>query len=97
MIIGSENWDDSSSQLLTQLINSKYAYSGGTGCVDVRDVAKIAIALMEKNKFGERFILASENKKYVELHQVINKNINKLAPFILSKNILLIGRFLNYF
>ncbi|MGD1317714.1 NAD-dependent epimerase/dehydratase family protein [Chryseobacterium sp. 2R14A] len=97
MIIGSGNWNDSSGQLLTQLINSKYTYSGGTGCVDVRDVAKIAIALMEKNKFGELFILVSENKKYVELHQFINKNINKLDPFILSKNILLIGRFSKIF
>ena len=42
-------------------------FSGGTSYVDVRDVAQISIELMEKNIFGERFILISENKKYEEI------------------------------
>ncbi len=35
--------------------------------VDVRDVAQISIELMEKNIFGERFILVSESAKYQDV------------------------------
>ncbi|MDC8103497.1 SDR family NAD(P)-dependent oxidoreductase [Chryseobacterium sp. PTM-20240506] len=92
MIIGSGNWQKSSGEFLQVFANRLYSFPGGTGCVDVRDVAEIAIELMEKNIFGERFIIISENRKYSDLSRLIKKTVN---PFILSENILKIGRILN--
>lgn len=59
IIIGSGNWKESSGTLFKELGENAYTFSGGTSDVDVRDVAQISIELMEKNIFGERFILIS--------------------------------------
>lgn len=53
-----------------------------TGYVDVRDVANICIRLMEKEIFGERFILTSENASYKKIFTLSAKEYGKPAPFI---------------
>jgi dihydroflavonol-4-reductase len=45
----------------------KYYTQGGTGFVDVKDVAKIMILLMDSEIVNERFILNSENISYKDL------------------------------
>lgn len=97
MIIGSGNWNKSSGEFLQNLIKGFYTFSGQTGCVDVRDVASVALALMDKNVFGERFLIASENIKYKELSDIIAEKLHKRKPFVLPKIFLNIGRFLNIF
>ncbi|MFN8362917.1 MAG: NAD-dependent epimerase/dehydratase family protein [Cloacibacterium normanense] len=67
LIIGSGNWKESSGTLFMEFEKNDYTFSGGTSYVDVRDVAQISIELMEKNIFGERFILVSESAKYEEI------------------------------
>lgn len=54
--------------------------SGATGMVDVEDVAKCMIALMEQGCYGERFIVSSENITYQHLFQQIAKNLNIPGP-----------------
>lgn len=95
LIIGSGGWEDSSGNFLKTFINGRYTFPGGTGCVDVRDVARIAIQLMDDNIFGERFLVVSENKKYSELSNIIKQRVNTIKPFVLSEKILYVGRFLN--
>lgn len=84
VIIGSGNWNSSSGELLPKLTQNSYAPSGGTAYVDVRDVAKIAVMLMEKQRFGERFILVSENKRFKDLadkvRTILGKNETKILP-----------------
>ncbi len=58
---------------------------------------EIAIDLMGKNKFGERFILISESKKYEEIGNQIRRKLGLKDAKILSKSILNIGRWLNIF
>ena len=43
---------------------------------------------MEKNKFGERFILVSETKSYQEMGTLVRKKLGKLAPKIIPKFLL---------
>jgi hypothetical protein len=62
MIIGSGNWGNSSGDIFPTMEKNSFTFSGGTSYADVRDVAKISVELMEKNIFGERFIIISENK-----------------------------------
>jgi len=97
MIIGTGNWGKSSGDIFPTFEKNSFTFSGGSNYVDVRDVAKIAIDLMEKNKFGERFILISENKKYAEIGNQIRRKLGLKDAGILSKGILNTGRWLNVF
>ena len=95
VIIGSGNWGNSSGDLFPSFEKSPFSFSGGTAYVDVRDVAKIAVILMEKEKFGERYIIISENKKYKEVADKIRQFLGKNESVILPKFWLNLGYGLN--
>ncbi|MBU4538545.1 MAG: NAD-dependent epimerase/dehydratase family protein [Weeksellaceae bacterium] len=94
IIIGSGNWHESSGVIFENFARP-YTFSGGTSYVDVRDVAKVSVDLMEKNIFGERFILVSEKKFYHEMGTSIRKKLGKSAPKIMAEPVLTFGRVLN--
>lgn len=91
VIIGSGNWGKNSGDLFPNFKKNPFSFSGGTAYVDVRDVAKIAIILMKKEKFGERYILISENKKYKEItdriRQFLGKSESKIIPEFFLKTV----------
>lgn len=95
VIIGSGNWQSSSGEMFDAFSKYPYAMSGSTSYVDVRDVSEIAISLMEKSIFGERFILISESKKIVEVANYVREKLGKSNSKILSKGILNFGYVLN--
>ena len=95
LIIGSGNWKESSGTIFMEFDKNNYTFSGGTSYVDVRDVAKISIELMEKNAFGERFILVSENAKYEEVGNFIRQKLGKSPLKMLPQSVLKIGYYLN--
>ncbi|KMQ69549.1 NAD-dependent epimerase [Chryseobacterium sp. FH2] len=95
MIIGSGNWGNSSGDIFPTFEKNSFTFSGGASYVDARDVAKISIELMEKNIFGERFIIVSENQKYAELGKQIRKKSGLKDAKILSDFQLNIGRLAN--
>ncbi len=95
LIIGSGNWNSSSGTLFKELGEPSYTFSGGTSYVDVRDVAKISVELMEQNIFWERFILISENKKYQEVANFIKHKLGKPAVKVVPNGLLKVGVFLN--
>ena len=95
MIIGSGNWNNSSGKLFSTFEKNKYTFSGGSAYVDVRDVAKISVDLMEKNVFGERFITISENVKYADFGKMVRKKSGLKNLKILPKYLLKTGLFLN--
>ncbi|SEN02800.1 Nucleoside-diphosphate-sugar epimerase [Chryseobacterium taichungense] len=85
MIIGSGNWGNSSGDIFPTMEKNSFTFSGGTSYADVRDVAKISVELMDKNIFGERFIIISENKRYAELAGQVRKELGLKEAKILSK------------
>lgn len=95
LIIGSGNWNESSGTLFKELGENAFTFSGGTSYVDVRDVAKISVELMENNLFGERYILISENKKYEQIANFIKQKLGKSATKIIPNGLLKVGVFLN--
>lgn len=95
VIIGSGNWQSSSGEIFGTFEKFPYAMSGSSNYVDVRDVANIAIALMERNIFGERFLIISENKKLVEVANLIRQQLGKSQAKVLTKWILNVGYVLN--
>ncbi|MPT32284.1 NAD-dependent epimerase/dehydratase family protein [Epilithonimonas hungarica] len=87
LIIGSGNWNHSSGKLFKELSN-RFTFPGSTAYVDVRDVAKVAIELMEKSIFGQRFIVTSENVKYKTISDKVRKVFGKSPVKIISNSIL---------
>ena len=95
MILGSGNWGKSSGDIFPTFEKNSFTFSGGTSYVDVRDVAEISLLLMEKNAFGERFILISEGKKYTQIAGQVRSKLGLKEAKIMSKSLLNFGRILN--
>lgn len=95
IIIGSGNWNQSSGELFSTFEKNNFTFSGGSAYVDVRDVAGISVELMEKNAFGQRFILISESKRYSEIGSLIRGKLGLKDAKILSKSQLNAGRLAN--
>ena len=95
VIIGSGNWNSSSGTLFKSLAKSPFSFSGSTSYVDVRDVSKIAIQLMDNNIFGERFIVVSGNEKYEKVANFVREKLNLKPVKVLSDAVLKIGSVLS--
>ena len=78
VILGPGDWQKGSSQMFEKVWKGlKFYSSGSTGYIDVVDVAKCVIKLLEKEIINERFILNAENKKYRDIFDSIAENLNK--------------------
>ncbi len=95
MIIGSGNWGESSGDIFPTFEKNSFTFSGGSNYVDVRDVAQIAVELMEKNCFGERFIIVAEGRRYTELAKQIRSKLGLKDAKVLSEFQLNVGRWAN--
>jgi len=60
----------------------RFYTSGINSFVDVRDVAKSMIQLMDGNHFGERFIITSESLPYRQIFTWISTFLGKKPPSI---------------
>lgn len=81
VIIGGGYWNQGSCRLIQNVAQGmKYYPQGGTGFVDVRDVALAAIHLMESSIVGERYILNSANWSYQQFFAAIAQSLNQTAP-----------------
>ncbi len=81
VILGDGDWNSGSSKIFQSVYNEFPWYTDGvTGFVDVRDVAKAMIQLMESDIVAERFILSADNKSYREVFNLIAKTFNKKPP-----------------
>lgn len=64
VIIGSFDGKRESEKLFQDNFMNKYAPSGGTGFIDVRDVVNIILELYSKKIYNQKFILNAENLSY---------------------------------
>lgn len=97
VIVGSFHWNRKS-DVLFHLNNKKRAFStsGNSFLIDVEDVVKSCIELMNQNIFGEKFILVSNPISYKEQTNLIRKILNKRPSVSIKKSTLkLIFLFLN--
>ncbi len=91
IIIGSGNWNSSSGELFSSFETYPYSMSGTASYVDVRDVARIAVDLMEAQVFGERFILISETRKYSDTADYVRNRLGLKPSKILPASVLKMG------
>lgn len=83
VIIGSGFWHSGTNGFFHQIQNKlKFYPLGTTGFVDVRDVAKAMIVLMNSEITDERYILNSENIAYAKFLNWIAEDLGKPAPSI---------------
>ncbi|MCF8303249.1 MAG: NAD-dependent epimerase/dehydratase family protein [Bacteroidales bacterium] len=81
IIIGPGNWDEGSSRLFTSVWNGlKFYTTGINGFVDVRDVSRIMIQLMNTNISGERFVVNASSVSYKHIFELIAKELNASPP-----------------
>ncbi|MBS1530298.1 MAG: NAD-dependent epimerase/dehydratase family protein [Bacteroidetes bacterium] len=86
IIIGPNAGTEGSGELFETVRKGlKFYTAGGMGFVDVEDVAKCLIALMNSNISGERFIISAENWSYKKMVTSIAGHFGKKAPAILAK------------
>jgi dihydroflavonol-4-reductase len=87
LILGSGNWGKSSGDFFAKSAYP-FTYTGGTAFVDVRDVAAVAIMLMENNAFGERYIVIAENSKFSMVSDKVRTALGKKPAKAVSEHIL---------
>ena len=66
----------------------KFYSEGVNGFVDVRDVSSCMIKLMEKEIFGERFIVTADNWSYHQVFDCIADGLQKSRPTIPVRKVL---------
>jgi nucleoside-diphosphate-sugar epimerase len=78
LIIGPGDWNKGSIAVFRMAAKGlKFYTSGQTGYVDVRDVSRAMIQLMESDINGERFLLNSENMKFRTFFDLMHKEFGK--------------------
>lgn len=81
LVLGAGNWHESSTEIFRTVYKGSPWYTdGSTGVVDVKDVAKAMIMLMESDVLSERFILSAHNVGFKDLFNRIADAFKKKRP-----------------
>ena len=82
LILGAGDWNGSSSQIFKNVYNEFPWYTDGTtGFVDVRDVVKVMMQLMNSDITAQRFIVSAENRSFEDVFNLIAKAFGKKPPY----------------
>lgn len=80
-ILGYGDWNNSSSAIFKNVYNGFPWYSNGiNGFVDVEDVARTAVMLLESTISNERYIVNGDNWSFRQLFNTIADGFNKKYP-----------------
>ena len=81
VMFGPGSWEESSLKIFRTLHKGlKYYTKGSNAFVDVRDVTKLILKLIETEKTGERYLVTGSNLTFKELFDRICKQLNVKAP-----------------
>ena len=81
IMLGAGDWNNGSSKLFKNAYDEFPWYTNGiSGFVDVHDVAKAMIQLMNSDITAQRFILSAENRSYRDVFNLIAKTFGKKQP-----------------
>jgi dihydroflavonol-4-reductase len=83
VIIGRGFWEEGTARFVTLLDKGlKFMPPGRTGFVDVRDVARFMVCLLEQGITSRRFLLNGENLSYTAFFKLIAEELGKPLPSI---------------
>src|SRR5215213_56190 len=81
LILGAGDWNLGSTKLFKSAYDEFPWYTNGqSGFVDVRDVVKAMMMLMESDVQSERFIISAENVLYKDVFSYMAKSFGKRPP-----------------
>ena len=84
-VLGFGNWNSSSTAIFKNIYHGFSWYSEGeNGFVDVKDVAEVAVALIDAEITGQRFILNGDNWPFRKLFNSIADQFKKPQPHRLA-------------
>ena len=94
IVLGPGNWNAGSAGIFKLVWDGLKFYTGGvTGYVDVRDVVKAMVMLMDDRNFGSfknnRYLLNAENRSYLDIFSMIADAMNRPRPSFYAGGILL--------
>lgn len=83
IILGEGNWDEGSSRLM-KVVHREFPFytSGINAWVDVQDVVRAMVELMDSEVEGERFILSAGNFSYKQIFTQMAKALGKRPPSV---------------
>ena len=83
MVMGSGFWEENTARFFKQIYEGlKFCPTGSTGFVDVRDVARFIVRLLESDISGERYVLNGDNLSYRSFFDQISAALHVPAPSI---------------
>ncbi len=83
VILGAQFWKQSTGRMFEKVFEGlKFYTTGINGFVDVRDVSRYIVSLLDTDINGERFILNGCNESYKEIFESIAISLNKSKPYI---------------
>ena len=83
IILGAGFWEEGSAKFFMKMWKGNKFYGrGGNAFVDVRDVSRLMIMMMESEVAGERFLAIGENWPYQKVFDTIADSIGKSRPTI---------------
>ena len=84
IVFGSGDWKGSGTARVFHLIGKGFPFftKGQTGFVDVRDVARFMILLLEKDIVSQRYILNAGNWRLKDLTTAVARAMNRRPPWI---------------
>ena len=81
IILGPGNWEEGSTEIFHAVYKGSPWYTeGSTGFVDVKDVARAMILLMDSSIQSERFIVSGENSSYKDVFDKMADAFHKKRP-----------------
>lgn len=89
VILGVCNWQEGTGRMFSQVWNGLKFYTHGiTGWVDVNDVARAMIVLMNSQVQAERYILSQGNYSYRDIFNQIADALGKPRPSVFASPLL---------
>jgi nucleoside-diphosphate-sugar epimerase len=86
IILGPGDWTKGSAKFFPQVYRGmRFHTPGVTAFVDVRDVSRCMLQLMERECFGERYILTAGDLSYRELFHLIADGLHVKRPTIAAR------------
>jgi len=81
LILSDGDWNQSSLQIFKKAYDGlPYYPTGGTGIVDVRDVSKFIVLLLESSTEGEKYILSAGNISYKDIFTKLANGMKRKSP-----------------
>lgn len=83
IIVGGGFWNKGTARFFKNIARGfKFYPVGGSGFVDVRDVANFMLKLMNSDLHGERYVLNGENLSYQQFFKLVSSSIGAKMPNI---------------